>query len=354
MLHIVKKDVPKTREKIIVRVLAVLAALAVASIIVVFAGANPIELYIGIFQGCFGTIHRFAATIVKMVPLLVLSLGVMVAFKMRFWNIGAEGQFLMGAVGTTLVVRSFPNLPLPIMLLTMILVSFVFGAVWLMIPAFFKARYGTNETLFTLMLNYIALTLVTALQYDFWKDPAANGMPKIANLPNNALLPNVSGFNLSILMAVIIVLAMYYFMNRSKRGFEISVLGESENTARYIGINVTKTIMIAALISGGLCGIVGMMQITGVSGALSTEITGGLGFTAIIVAWLSGLKVPFVVMNSFAFAVLLQGASYIQTAFQIPGSVAEMIQAIILFFILGSEFALQYRFVSDKTKSEVA
>ncbi|MDO9491072.1 ABC transporter permease [Acetobacterium sp.] len=354
MLHIVKKDVPKNREKIVVRLSAVLAALAVASIIVLVAGANPIELYIGIFQGCFGSVYRFSATIEKMVPLLVLSLGVMVAFKMRFWNIGAEGQFQMGAVGTTLVVRLLPDLPLPIMLVLMIVASFAFGAVWLMIPAFFKARFGTNETLFTLMLNYIALTLVTALQYDFWKDPAANGMPKIANLPENALLPSVSGFNLSILMAVVIILAMYYFTNRSKIGFEIAVLGESENTARYIGINVTKTIIIAALVSGGLCGIVGMMQTTGVSGALSTEITGGLGFTAIIVAWLSGLKVPFVVVNSFAFAVLLQGASYIQTAFQIPGSVAEMIQAIILFFILGSEFVLQYRFVSDKTKSEVA
>lgn len=354
MLHIVKKDVPKTRDKIIIRVLSVVAAMIVASIIVIFAGANPIELYIGILQGCFGSIHRFGATIEKMVPLLILSLGVMVAFKMRFWNIGAEGQFLMGAVGTTLVVRLLPNLPLPIMLLLMLIVSFIFGAVWLMIPAFFKARFGTNETLFTLMLNYIALTLVTALQYDFWKDPAANGMPKIANLPENALLPSISGFNFSILIAIIVVLVMYFFMNKSKIGFEIAVLGESENTARYIGINVTKTIIIAALVSGGLCGIVGMIQTTGVSGALSVEITGGLGFTAIIVAWLSGLKVPFVVLNSFAFAVLLQGASYIQTAFQIPGSVAEMIQAIILFFILGSEFVLQYRFVSDKTKSEVA
>lgn len=354
MLHIVKKDVPKTQDKVMVRILSVAAALVVASIIVIFAGANPIELYIGIFQGCFGSVHRFGATIEKMVPLLILSLGVMVAFKMRFWNIGAEGQFLMGAVGTTLIVRLFPDLPLPIMLLFMLIVSFIFGAVWLMIPAFFKARFGTNETLFTLMLNYLALTLVTALQYDFWKDPAANGMPKIANLPENALLPSISGFNLGILIAIMVVLVMYFFMNHSKIGFEIAVLGESENTARYIGINVTRTMIIAALVSGGLCGIVGMIQTTGVSGALTVEITGGLGFTAIIVAWLSGLKVPFVVINSFAFAVLLQGASYIQTAFQIPGSVAEMIQAIILFFILGSEFLLQYRFVSDKTKSEVA
>ena len=354
MIHIVKKEVPKTRDKMIIRVAAILAALLVASIIVVFAGANPLQLYFGILQGCFGSVHRFAATMEKMVPLLVLSLGVMVAFKMQFWNIGAEGQFLMGAVGATLVVRLLPNLPLPIMLLCMMILAFVFGAVWLMIPAFFKARFGTNETLFTLMLNYIALTLVTALQYDFWKDPAASGMPKIANLPDNALLPTVSGFNLSIFFVVIIVLVMYFFMNKSKKGFEIAVLGESENTARYIGLNITKTIMIAALVSGGLCGLVGMFQISGVSGALSLEITGGLGFTAIIVAWLSGLKVPFVVTNAFFFAILLQGASYIQTAFQIPSSVAEMIQAIILFFILGSEFLLRYRFVRDQTESEVA
>lgn len=354
MIHIVKKEVPKARDKIIIRVLAVLAALLVASMIVIFAGANPIELYIGIIQGCFGSLYRFSATIEKMIPLLILSLGVMVAFKMRFWNIGAEGQFLMGAVGATLAVRWFPDLPMPVMLFFMGVLSFSFGAFWLVIPAFFKAKFGTNETLFTLMMNYIALTLVTALQYDFWKDPAASGMPKIANFPANALLPKISGFNLSIVLAIILVGLIYYFMNYSKKGFEITVLGESEKTARYIGINVTSTIIIAALVSGGLCGLVGMFQTAGVSGALSVQITGGLGFTAIIVAWLSGLKVPFVVLNSFIFAVLLQGGSYIQTAFQIPGSVAEMIQAIILFFILGSEFALHYRFVSDKKKQEVA
>ncbi|MBK5243515.1 MAG: ABC transporter permease [Eubacteriaceae bacterium] len=354
MIHVIKKDVPKTRDKILIRVAAVVAALLVSSIIVIFADANPINLYIGIIQGCFGNLHRFAATIQIMVPLLVLSLGVMVAFKMRFWNIGAEGQFLMGAIGASLVVRIFPNLPLPMMILTMAVFSFLFGAMWLLIPAFFKAKYGTNETLFTLMMNYIALTIVTALQYDFWKDPGAKGMPKIANFPANALLPSMSGFNLSIVFAIILVILACFFINYSKIGFEITVLGESENTARYLGINVTKTIIIAALISGGLCGLVGMFQTAGISGALSVGITGGLGFTAIIVAWLSGLKVPFIVLNSFVFAVLLQGGSYIQTAFQIPGSVAEMIQAIILFFILESEFALHYRFVSDKETREVA
>ncbi|KNZ41421.1 ABC transporter permease [Acetobacterium bakii] len=354
MIHVVKKDSPKTRDTIIIRLLAILGALLAASIIVIFAGANPIELYIGIIEGCFGNLYRFAATIQKMVPLLVLSLGVMVAFKMKFWNIGAEGQFLMGAVGAALVVRYLPNLPLPVMIFAMGVLAFVFGAIWLLIPAFFKAKFGTNETLFTLMMNYIALNLVVALQYDFWKDPGASGMPKIANFPDNALLPSVSGFNLSIAFAIILVILIYFLMNYSKIGFEITVLGESENTARYIGINITKTIITAALISGGLCGLVGMFQTAGISGALSVEITGGLGFTAIIVAWLSGLKVPFIVLNSFAFAVLLQGGSYIQTAFQIPGSVAEMIQAIILFFILGSEFALHYRFISDKKKREVA
>ncbi|WKY43664.1 ABC transporter permease [Eubacteriaceae bacterium ES2] len=354
MYHIIKRDEPKPRQKLIIRILFVLAALAVSSIFVIFADANPVQLYIGILDGCFGSLYRFAATIEKMVPLMILSFGVMVAFKMRFWNIGAEGQFLMGAMGAAAVVRFFPNLPLPVMLLFTAFAAFVAGAVWLLIPAFFKAQFGTNETLFTLMLNYIALAFVTALQYDFWKDPAANGMPKIANFPENALLPESHGFNLSILFAIVIIVAMYYFMNRSKIGFEITVLGESENTARYIGINVKKTILTAAVISGGLCGLVGMIQATGVSGTLTTEITGGLGFTAIIVAWLSGLKVPYIVINSFAFGVLLQGASYIQTAFQIPGSVAEMIQGTILFFILASEFLIQYRVVSDRHKEEVA
>ncbi|MGL4607858.1 MAG: ABC transporter permease [Eubacteriaceae bacterium] len=354
MIHIVKKNEPKPRDKFLIRLVAFVAALCVASIFVVFANESPLDLYVGIVQGCFGTMHRFAATIEKMVPLLVLSLGVMVAFKMRFWNIGAEGQFLMGAVGATLVVRLLPNLPFPGMLFFMSIVSFIFGAIWLVIPAFFKARFGTNETLFTLMMNYIALNFVMALQYQFWKDPLANGMPKIANFPPNALLPKVGGFNLGILIAVVIVCVMYYFINYSKIGFEITVLGESKKTAKYAGINVTKTILIAAAISGGLCGLVGMIQGAGTSGTLSVDITAGLGFTAIIVAWLSGLKVPYIIINSFLMAVLIQGGSYIQTAFQIQGSVSQIIQAVILFFILGSEFALQYRLVPDHKKKGVA
>ena len=348
MIHIIKRGDQKKWQGISVRLIAVIAALLIASIFVLIAGVNPLKLYVGMITGALGTFYRFSQTLQEMVPLLILSLGVSVAFKMHFWNIGAEGQFLMGAVGATLMVRVLPPLPMTLMILIMAIMSIAFGAIWLLIPAFFKSMYNTNETLFTLMMNYIALEFVTALQYDYWKDPAANGMPKIAGFPDYAMLPNLGSFGSEILFAILAVIIAEYFLYHSKTGFEISVLGVSQNTAKYAGINVKKITIIGAAVSGGLCGLVGMLQTAGVSGTLSAQITGGLGFTAIIVAWLSNLKTPFIIMTSFLFAVLIQGGSAIQTAFQIQASLANLIQATILFCILASEFFLEYRIVFGK------
>jgi simple sugar transport system permease protein len=343
--HVIKREPLSRKKQILIRLLYIFGAILMSSLFILAAGANPIEVFVGIISGSLGTMHRFSSTIAKTVPLIILSLGILVAFKMKFWNIGAEGQFLIGGVGATFIVLNFPDLPLPLMLILMAAVAMVFGAIWLLIPAIFKAKFNTNETLFTLMMNYIALSLVTYLQYDAWKDPGASGMPKIISFPANAVLPEINGFNIGIIIAAVLVIAMYFYMNHSKTGYEISVLGESPNTAKYVGINTSKTMIKGVLISGALCGLVGMIQTSGVSGTLSVELTGGMGFTAIITTWLSGLSAPMIVLTSFLFGILIQGGSYIQTAFQIPASVAEVIQGLILFFVLASEFLLRYRIV---------
>jgi simple sugar transport system permease protein len=198
------------------------------------------------------------------------------------------------------------------------------------------------------MMNYIALKWITFLQYGPWKDPKSLGFPKIANFPENAILPELLGVHIGWVFALIMVVAIYIFIGHTKKGYEIAVIGESMNTARYAGINIKKTILIAIMLSGGLCGLVGMIQASAVNNTLSVEITGGVGFTAIITAYLSALNAPVILIVSVLFAALLEGGSYIQTVFGIPQSAAEILQGIILFFVLGSEFFVRYKFAFAK------
>ena len=227
------------------------------------------------------------------------------------------------------------------------MVSFVLsaigGGIWALIPAILKAKFNTNETIVTLMMNYIALKWVVFLQYGPWKDPNAMGFPKIANFTDNAILPKLFGVHIGWLIALILVVVIYYFINHTKTGYEIQVLGESENTAKYAGMNVRKIILIAMMMSGAICGLTGMIQASAVNNTLTMDLTAGVGYTAIIIAWLSNLKTPWMVVVSILFAILTQGASYIQTVYQIPQAAAEVIQGIILFCILGSQFFINYK-----------
>ncbi len=345
MLRIAKRTGLTRRQAIIYRSAAVLGALVASGIFILALGHNPFEVYVSMLKGAFGSLYRFRETIITTVPLVVTSLGIAVAFKMKFWNIGAEGQIFMGGFAAAYFGLNFPNIPIPLMLMIMAAAGFVAGGIWAVIPAFFKAKFGTNETLFTLMMNYIALKWVTYLQYGPWKDPEVGGFPLIADINTNAELPKLFGIHIGWVIMLVLVVVMYIFMNKSKMGYEIAVVGESENTARYAGMNIKKIIMSAALFSGGLCGLTGMIQVAGVNHTLGIELTLGMGFTAIITTWLGQLSAPVILVVSFLFSVLLQGGSYIQTAFQIPAAVAELIQGTILFFVLGTEFFVQYRIV---------
>lgn len=332
-----------------IRFFSILLALILSAVFIyILTGQNPLDVYGSMLKGILGSRYRINEIVKTAVPLIITSLGISAAFKMKFWNIGGEGQICMGAFAASFFALRFPNLPKPLLLLIMAIAGITGGAVWALIPAFFRAKWRTNETIITLMLNYIALKYITYLQYGPWKDPKAIGFPKIADFSDSAILPKLLGVHIGWVIAAILVVLMYIFMNRSKLGFEIAVIGESENTARYAGINVAKTIMAAMLISGGLCGLTGMIQASAISNTLSVDVSGGVGYTAIIISWLSGLSAPVIAVVSLLFAALVQGANYIQTAYNIPAAMAQMLQGTILFFVLGSEFFIQFKVTSRR------
>ncbi len=355
MFRISKRpDLPLIQQSLI-RGTGILAALIIMSFFFAALGHNPIKVYLAMINGSLGTMHRFIKTVELMVPLCLTALGILVAFKMKFWNIGAEGQILVGALASTFVALNFGSLPRPLLLSAMFLAGMVAGGLWALIPAFFKVNFATNETLFTLMLNYIALKWVIYLQYGPWRDPAASGFPKIANIPLAARLPEIGGIHIGWLILLVAIALMYIMMNYTKLGYEIAVVGESQNTARYAGMDVKKIILLALFISGAFSGLVGMIQVAGVNRTLSAHITGGIGYTAIIVTWLSQVNVQLIPVIGLLFAILVQGATFIQTAFQIPQSVASILQGMILFFALGSEFFIAYQihWVKKSVRKEV-
>jgi len=349
MIRFIKRaEISRTKVTAIHFASIILALLLSAVFIYIFTRQNPFSVYMSMIKGAFGSRYRFNEVVIKSVPLIITSLGIGVAFKMKFWNIGGEGQILMGAFAASFFGLRFSYLPKPLLLSVMAIAGVIGGGLFALIPALLKAELKTNETIVTLMLNYVALKFITYLQFGPWKDPKAIGFPKIANFGDTAVLPKFLGIHIGWVIAILLVIIMYIFMNHSKIGYEVSVIGESENTARYGGMNIKKTIIIAMLLSGGLCGLTGMIQASAVNNNLSMDVAGGVGYTAIITTWLAGLSAPIIVVVSFLFAALVQGAAYIQTAFNIPSSMAQMLQGIILFFVLGSEFFVQYRPITQK------
>lgn len=355
-----RDDLPKNKA-VIIRTIAVLLSLVCAGLVMLVFDLDPVKIYTEIVKGSLGTEMRIKQTIIKAIPLVITSLGILVAFKMKFWNIGGEGQIVMGAMAASYVALNYGETPKPVLLLLMVVAAMVTGGLWAFIPAFFKAKMGTNETIFTLMMNYIAIKFVTYLQYGPWKDPGAQGFPKIAQFGDNAVLPNIFGVHAGWLIALILVAIIYVFMNHTKKGYEITVVGESLETARYAGMNIKSIILTAMLISGGICGLTGMIQSSAIERTLTFGISSGYGFTAIITAWLARLNAIAVLVVCILFAMLIQGGAYLQIAMNVSESVASLVQGSVLFFVLGSDFFIQYKVSlsglfgrKQSTKGEVA
>ncbi len=357
LFHIVKREGLPWHTATLVRLCSVIAALIVCAIVTMaLTGENPIKVYATMIDGAFGTSRRVWNLLQSLAMLLCVSLAVTPAFKMRFWNIGAEGQVLIGGLATTACMILLGNrLPNGLLIVTMIAASIIAGAVWALIPAIFKATLNTNETLFTLMMNYVGIQLV-AYFARVWENPKGSGSIGVIN-PNNQAgwLPVLCGqkYLLNILVVLALTVFMYIYLKYSKHGYEISVVGESQNTARYIGINVKKVIIRTMLLSGAVCGIAGLLLVGGTSHTITTDTAGGRGFTAIMVSWLAKFNPVVMILTAFLLAFLEAGAQQIATDFGLNKSFSDILTGIILFFIIGSEFFVNYEIKFNKSHKEV-
>jgi len=345
LMRTVKRAERSKMDTIKLRIIAFVLALFAGGVFILLIGYNPFELYGTIISGAFRSEMAIQATIKFMIPLLISSLGITLAFIMQFWNIGAEGQIIMGAIFSSYFALFHSDWPHLLLLVVMFIAGFVGGGLWGLIPAYFKSKFNTNETLFTLMLNYIALHVISFLRDGPWKDPGSSGFPKISRFDANAQLDKIFGVQFGWVIGLILVVIVYIYIKNTKQGYEISVVGESQATAKYSGMNVKKIILRTMILSGGICGITGMIQSSGSDITLASSVAGGVGFTAIIVAWLANLNPFSILVVSFLFSVLEKGSSVMQSTYGISTYSASVLQGIILFFILGCEFFIRYKFV---------
>ena len=347
LVHIVKRGSMTWYGAWGIRALAIiLALLACALVTTVTTGENPIQVYAAMIDGAFGTARKTWITFQNMSVLLCISLAVTPAFRMRFWNIGAEGQTLAGCLATAAcMILLADKLPNWLLICTMILSAIAAGAVWGFIPAIFKAKWNTNETLFTLMMNYVATQLV-AYFVILWEVPKGAGKIGIINQSSElGWLPQLGGskYLLSIVVVGIVTILMYLYLNYTKQGYEIAVVGESERTARYVGIKVEKVIVRTMAISGAVCGLAGLLLVGGINHTVTTTIVGGRGFTAVMVSWLAKFDPIIMIFTSLLLVFLERGASEISTDFGLNQSFSDIITGIILFFIIGCEFFINYK-----------
>jgi len=347
LIHISKRgQIPKVKAWGIRGIALILALVVCGFLTTILTGENPIAVYAAILKGGFGTARKTWALFQNLAILLCVSLAVTPAFKMRFWNIGAEGQVLAGGLAcAACMICLADKVPNAVLILLMAVTSIVAGAIWAVIPGFFKARWNTNETLFTLMMNYIATQLV-AYFVIVWEVPKGAGKIGIINqMTRVGWLPQVGGqkYLLNIIVVVILTILMYVYLNYTKQGYEIAVVGESERTARYVGINVEKVIMRTMLVSGAVCGVAGLLLVGGTDHTLTTTIVDGRGFTAVMVSWLAKFNPIFMIFTSFLLVLLGRGATEISTNFGLNHSFADILTGIILFFIIGSEFFINYQ-----------
>ncbi|MDY4923576.1 ABC transporter permease [Frisingicoccus sp.] len=347
LFHIVKRAAIPWQKALIIRAVAIIMALIICAVVTtITTGIDPIKVFQSIFVGAFGSARKTWITLQNTAILLLISLALTPAFKMKFWNIGGEGQVLIGGLAAAACMICLGNkLPNGLVIVCMIIASLVAGMIWGVIPAFFKAKWNTNETLSTLMMNYIATQLV-AFYTIVWEVPKGSGKIGIINQNSNVgWLPQLFGskYLLTIVVAVIVTIFMYVYLNYSKHGYEISVVGESENTARYIGIKVEKVIIRTMLLSGAICGLVGLLLVGGINHTVTTTIAGGQGFTAVLVSWMAKFNPLTMIFSSILIIFMDRGASEISTSFGLNHSYSDILTGIILFFIIGCEFFISYR-----------
>lgn len=354
LIRLAKRDSMDPKKALAIRAASIVVALILGSIPILLTGVNPVRAYGVIVQGSLGNAIYLKQTIKKMIPLLCCALAIAPCFKMRFWNIGAEGQLTAGAIACSAIAIWFgkSNIPSFLILVMMFIAAAIMGGIWGLIPGFFKAKYNTNETLFTLMMNYVAIGIAAWLQGGPWE--GRKGTQIIPMFDKKTYLPDVFGVHCGWIIVLLIVVFMHIYMTKTKHGFEVAVIGDSENTARYAGMNVGRIMVRTMFLSGAISGIAGFLVIAGANHTLTSVVADGNGFTAITVSWLSQLNAFVMIAISALLAVIGKGSKTLNQKLGVPASVAEIVSGILLFCMLGCEFFINYRIIFRKKSDKGA
>ena len=324
---------------------AILLALILGTVLFLWVGANPVHAYLEIIKGAFGSLYNFSEVLVRATPLILCGLSVMLAGKMMIWNIGAEGQLVMGGVagaGVALFLSS--QIPGPMVIGLMLLAGFLGGALWGLVPGFLKARFGVSEIITSLMLNYVAILWLEHLYFGPWRDPAGRGFPGTAMFPDMAWFPRFLGtrVHLGLLVGLAAALLIWLVLAHTRWGYEIRVVGANPRAARYAGINITKNILWIMAISGGLAGLAGICETAGIHYRLQQGLAVGNGYTGIVVAWLGRLRPGSIVLISILLGGLMVGGDQVQITMHVPSAISLALEGAILFCVLGGQVFQDY------------
>ena len=357
LFHISKRDTLPLPKALLIRGgILVLALVFCGLITTLLTGQDPIAVYRTILKGAFGSPRRIGVTFRNVAVLLGISLAVTPAFKMRFWNIGAEGQTIIGCLATTTcMILLGGKVPHALLIVISLVAALLAGAIWGFLPAFFKAKWNTNETLFTLMMNYIAMQLASYFII-VWEVPKGAGKIGIINQDTRAgWLPEVgNSYLLPILIVGIMTVLMYVYLQYSKHGYEIAVVGESQRTASYAGIKVDRVIIRTMVLSGALCAMMGFIMTAGIDHTLTTTIVNSRGFTAVMVSWMSKFNPFIMIASSLLLVTMDRGASEVASTLSLNHSFADILTGIILFFIIATEFFITYKVTLRKSSRKEA
>lgn len=345
-IHAYRRQEPRPWSSCLVFFAAVILSLAVSALLLKLQGKSAMEGIGLLFQGALGSRWSIEDCLIKAIPIFLCSLGVAIAFRLQMWNIGAEGQFALGAIGATWVALRFPDQAWYVLLPSMALMAFIGGGLWGLVPALLKLRMRANEIIVTLMLNYVAILFLDYLVYGRWKDPGSFGFPMTPTFSAGAVVPKIGGTEISwgLALCVFCGLAMWVFLRFTRRGFELQVSGENLRATRYAGLPYEKLVCFVMVASGGLAGLAGFIEASATINRLQPSIMVGYGYTAIVVAWLARLNPLTIGIASFLLAALRVGAENLQLELQVPAAFGGIMEGLILLTVLAGSFFNAYGF----------
>ncbi len=351
-LRIVKRQEPLGWQSVFVVLAAIGFSLCLSAVLLEFRGTPPIAGVVALLKGAFGSVFAIEDSLVKAIPIYLCSLGVAIAFRLQIWNIGAEGQFALGAIGATWVALSFPNWPWYVLQPAMIAMAVAAGSAWGFVPAVLRQRLRTNEIIVTLMMNYIAIFFLDYLVYGVWKDPSSFGFPMTPEFSSQAIVGNIgsSNVNWGLVHCLVLGIVVWIFFKFTKVGFEIKAGGDSVRAAKYAGLPYDRLVMLVMALSGGLAGWAGFLEASATINRLQPSIMVGYGYTAIVVAWLARLDPLSIGIASFLLAGFRVGVENLQLDLQVPAAFGNIVEGLILLGVLAAGLFTYYRLIPEKKK----